>query len=396
MLFNNYEVFILCISSVIVYQIVARFLKNSTIRALFLIAFSVLVLLTLLKEHTLIVLGILSVLVYGAGVLLKNKQNNLVLGGTLTSILLLFFIRNYTIVQSLIATIQLDFIAQPILSVQKVGLSYILFRYVHWLVESARGTIQKQNLWVFLSYVFFFPTYLAGPIDTYKNFSYWLASQRLQFKTHLQFAGLTRIVIGAAKVYLLVPILLPIATQLNSGNHWLLELFSTAVAYSFYLYLDFSGYSDIAIGLGYLFGIKLPENFNNPYRSTSISEFWKRWHITFSEFLKAYVFKPIVHLFNAWFPNAARLQISIASYLLTFVICGIWHGDALHFVVWGLWHGVGLSIQKWWSLNLGSSLNRGVWVHPIYNGILTFLFVSLGWLLFHFKLQELIDFVLNT
>jgi D-alanyl-lipoteichoic acid acyltransferase DltB (MBOAT superfamily) len=132
----------------------------------------------------------------------------------------------------------------------------------------------------------------------------------------------------------------------------LMALFMSLICYSFYIYLDFSGYSDIAIGTAYLIGIKTPENFNNPYRSQNLSEFWKRWHITFSSFLQLYVFKPFIQLFNILLPSKHRLLITILSYLATFVICGLWHGATINFVYWGLWHGVGLSINKIWLIKM--------------------------------------------
>ncbi len=121
---------------------------------------------------------------------------------------------------------------------------------------------------------------------------------------------------------------------------------SAALLYSLYIYIDFSGYCDMAIGMACMMGIRTPENFDNPYFSPNISEFWKRWHITFSTFLRIYVFKPVVSLLNRLPISRYRMLVSVSAYLVTFLVCGLWHGSTLNFVLWGLWHGVGLSVYK--------------------------------------------------
>jgi len=176
----------------------------------------------------------------------------------------------------------------------------------------------------------------------------------------------------------------------------LMALFLSLLAYSAYIYFDFSGYSDIAIGTAYLIGIKTPENFNNPYFSLNLSVFWKRWHITFSNFLFAYVFKPLLSLFNSIFPRFPRIIISILGYLATFFICGLWHGETINFVYWGLWHGLGLSIGKLWVLyvNIPLRIKEGI-PYRTASVVLTFVYVTIGWMFFHYHHHELIE-IFNT
>lgn len=206
-------------------------------------------------------------------------------------------------------------------------------------------------------------------------------------------AGVTRIFIGAAKTLLIVPLLLPYATNyqtITSAPSPLCGLFMAAFLYSFYIYIDFSGYCDIAIGMAYILGIRTPENFRRPYLATNIADFWKRWHITFSTFLRMYVFKPFIHWLNRFSIRKYRMVVSVFAYLFTFTICGLWHGTTLNFVLWGLWHGVGLSIYKilksrniQWIGKIPAPIQKWTGV------VITFIFVTIGWVFFNYSIDEL-------
>ncbi len=393
MFFNDYIVFIYILLFVIIYMLLRIFVKSRMVRNIAIILGSVLVLLTIINEHTLIILGVLSVLVFLSGKLLQRKRSKIALGLALSFIIILFCIRNYPYIQNIISESFLSFINEPVLSVQKLGISYILFRYVHWLAESYRRTIKQSDIFTFLSYIFFFPNYLAGPIDTYKNFHYWLGNTRFSYQRSLFFAGISRLFIGALKTLIIVPLVIDYALDysiLLPDFSPMAALMLSLLAYSAYIYFDFSGYSDIAIGTAYLIGIKTPENFNNPYFSSNLSVFWKRWHITFSNFLFAYVFKPSLALFNRLFPQFPRISISILGYMTTFFICGLWHGDTVNFVYWGLWHGLGLSLGKLWQLYM--PLSQKIKTSPVYRVVsilITFIYVTIGWMFFHYGQSEL-------
>lgn len=393
MFFNDYVVFIYIGLFVILYNILKAFTRSGLVKNLAMISGSVVVLLTVVNEHTLIVLGVISLLIYFLGRVLQKRDSRYLLGGVILFIITLFSIRNYPLVQELLNNSYLSFVNEPIISVQKIGLSYILFRYVHWLVESYRRSIKRSDPLSFLNYIFFFPNFLAGPIDTYKNFHYWKASTRFKYQRSLFFAGISRIFIGAVKTLLIVPLVIDYAvdyTILTPSFSPILALSLSLLAYSAYIYFDFSGYSDIAIGTAYLIGIKTPENFNNPYFSGNLSVFWKRWHITFSNFLFAYVFKPVLALYNKLFPRFPRIMITLSGYLTTFIVCGLWHGETINFVYWGLWHGAGISIGKLWQLYVG--VPQKIKEHYAYRSasiLLTFIFVTIGWMFFHYSSQEL-------
>ncbi len=393
MFFNDYIVFIYIAIFVIVYNLLKFFIRARPVKNLVIIFASLLVLLTVVNEHTLIVLSILSLLVFLSGKLLQRKKSVMALASALIFIIVLYCIRNYPFVQNIISESIFSFIDEPILSVQKLGISYILFRYVHWLVESYRNTIRRSDFLTFLSYIFFFPNFLAGPIDTYKNFHYWIGNTRFSYLRSLFFAGISRIFIGGVKTLIIVPLVIDYAldyTILLPDFNPAIALFLSLLAYSAYIYFDFSGYSDIAIGTAYLIGIKTPENFNNPYFSGNLSVFWKRWHITFSNFLFAYVFKPSLAMYNRLFPRFPRIIITISSYMTTFFICGLWHGDTINFVYWGLWHGLGLSIGKLWQLyiRIPDSIKQN-YIYQSISILITFIYVTIGWVFFHYPRQEL-------
>lgn len=394
MFFNNYQVFIYVVFFVLAYILVRRFIKLRITNNIFLAFASLIILLTVVKEHSLIVLSVLSLLVFLAGRVLQKRDIKGLLYFMVTLVIALFSIRNYPFVQDLLNACYLDFINKPILSVQKIGLSYILFRYVHWLVESYKKTIHQSDFLTFLSYIFFFPNFLAGPIDQYNNFHYWVGNQRFKYQRSLFFAGIMRVFMGAVKTFAIVPLVIDYATNyqllMPHYSSGAMAVFISSIYYSAYIYFDFSGYSDIAIGTGYMMGIKTPENFNNPYISGSLREFWRRWHITFSLFLRKYVFKPFINLFNSIINPKRRLLVSIISYLSTFLVCGLWHGETFNFVVWGLWHGVGLSINKLWTVKVVDKSNFGnrLW----YKGLsiaVTFIYVSVGWIFFHYDMEKL-------
>jgi alginate O-acetyltransferase complex protein AlgI len=351
--------------------------------------------LTLVKEHTLIVLSVFSLLVFLSGKLLMAKSLKSVLGVMLSLVLILFSIRNYPYLNENMTQGAISYLRAPIMSVEKLGLSYILFRFIHFLVEAYRKTLHRPDFLTFVNYIFFFPTILAGPIDTYNNFQYWLKRKRSSYNYSLFFAGVTRIFLGAVKTLGIVPLIISYATdyrELLPDYSPLIALSLSLLAYSAYIYIDFSGYSDIAIGTAYLIGIKTPENFNNPYISANLSEFWKRWHITFSNFLRVYVFKPSIEVYNSIINPRHRLLVTILCYLTTFTICGLWHGDTVNFVYWGLWHGLGLAINKVWMVKVKPQLafsHSGAYRY-LSVGV-TFIYVTIGWCFFHYSQAELIE-----
>lgn len=352
-----------------------------------------LILTCLVRPNSLLILLVVALVCYGAGLLLYRKPRGWLLALVLILLVVLFAIRQYPLVWRWFGEFWTHSMKKPFFSVQKLGLSYILFRLIHWLVECHKRTVRSQNFLSYINYLFFFPTFMAGPIDTFNNFHYWVQNTRVRYNVRMLLAGVGRIFMGAVKALLLVPLMLPYATD----YHTLLPHMSpwgavlcAAVLYSFYIYIDFSGYCDLAIGMAYMMGIRTPENFNNPYLSANIAEFWKRWHITFSTFLKIYVFKPIISLLNRFPIRKFRMTVSVIAYLLTFLVCGLWHGSTLNFVLWGLWHGLGLSVYKIFTFHHPVKPTR---TNRIIGIVVTFVFVTIGWIFFNYPEKELLAMI---
>ena len=391
MLFSDYQLFFKIILFVSLFVGSKWAIRRHWLDQALLMAGNILILTEIVSPKSLFLLFLFALLAYGVGLLLRHRQSGWLLGVSLTLIVAMFAVRGYPLVQSWLGNWWTDTLEKHFLSVEKIGLSYILFRIIHWLVESYRGTIRSRNFLTYVNYLFFFPTFMAGPIDTFNNFHYWLNTTRVRFNVRMLLAGVGRIFLGAVKTLLIVPLIKPYAVDyqvlLPSLGPWG-AVVSAALLYSLFIYIDFSGYSDMAIGMAYTMGIRTPENFDNPYFATNISDFWKRWHITFSTFLKIYVFKPVVALLNR-FPIAKyRLVVSVTAYLVTFLICGIWHGSTLNFLLWGLWHGIGLSVYK--VATYGRAQGPLTPVRKAAGILATFVFVTIGWVLFNYPIDKLL------
>lgn len=393
MLFSNYQIFFDILIFVLLFVAAKWIFKKGWLNNILIFLGNALILKTIVSPKSLFLLAIVAILCYGAGCLLYRKKHKLTLALSLIVLIAFFAIRNYPLVQHWLGSWWTGTLRKHFISVEKVGLSYILFRIIHWLVECYRQNVRTRNFLSYFNYLFFFPTFMAGPIDTLNNFHYWVQKTHVRFNVRLLFAGLGRIFMGAVKVLLIVPLMLPYATNyqtlMPNMSPWCAVVVA-AVLYSFYIYIDFSGYSDMAIGMAYMLGIRTPENFNNPYFSRNISEFWKRWHITFSSFLSIYVFKPVIAFLNGFGIAKYRMLVSVIAYLVTFFVCGIWHGATANFVLWGLWHGVGLSICKIWSRYASPHISlHPNWLKQSLGILMTFVFVTIGWIFFNYPIEQL-------
>jgi len=231
-----------------------------------------------------------------------------------------------------------------------IGLSYLAFKAVSFLVDVSSGKTTEPRLSSFLGYMLFFPTYLSGPIDRYGRFRRDLeAPPRLTWTEGLE-AG-WRIVIGYFKKTVMASAVAPFAissfsvelAQASTGTLWL-----SLYAFAFLIYWDFSGYSDIAVGTGRLVGVMVPENFRSPYTKRNIIEFWNAWHITLSHWLRDYLFMPTGKALIKRWRRVPPLAVASTSYVITFALAGLWHGDGLNFLLWGAYMGLGLSACKAW------------------------------------------------
>jgi alginate O-acetyltransferase complex protein AlgI len=269
-----------------------------------------------------------------------------------------------------------------------LGFSYIALRLLHTIIDRSRDRLPGLSLQEYVSYVVFFPTLSAGPIDRAERFAKDLR-QSSTFSANHVIEGGTRIVVGLFKKFVLADSLAWIAlnptnaTQAISGS-W---LWVYVYAFGLQIYFDFSGYTDIAIGLGRLAGISLPENFDRPYLQSNLVAFWNRWHITMAKWFRFYVFNPVTRRLrgSSRLPNWVIIGI---GQVLTMALIGLWHGITPNFLLWGLWHGTGLFITNRliaFSRNRNLALPSSPTLRRVvrFVGIfITFNYVTLGWVWF--------------
>ena len=270
-----------------------------------------------------------------------------------------------------------------------LGFSYVAFRLIHTLRDRQTGKLPPLSLREYVTYTIFFPAYTAGPIDRAERFAPDLRDLPGPEAGRIMQGG-ARIAVGIAKKFIVADSLALFALNArtaaqaeSTGALWLL-----LYAFTFQIYFDFSGYTDIAIGLGHLYGIHLPENFNRPYLRRNITVFWQSWHITLSQWVRFYVFSPLTRTLLTRRRKPSPLVLALVGQVVTMVVIGLWHGVSGPFVVWGLWHGLGLFAHKLWSdrtRTLYITLRdrpRAARALEIAGVVLTFHFVALGWVWF--------------
>ena len=261
-----------------------------------------------------------------------------------------------------------------------IGISFFTFHAISYVVDVARrdATAQKSPVHAAL-YLLLFPQLIAGPIIRYRDIADQLARRRVGLDDFAY--GVRRFVIGLAKKVLVANVVagpadrifaMPFA-QLSAAHAWL-----GIVCYTIQIYFDFSGYSDMAIGLGRMFGFRFPENFRWPYIAASVQEFWRRWHISLSTWFRDYLYIPLGG-------NRVSPARRYRNLVFVFFLCGLWHGASWNFVVWGLWHGAFLVIERIAGSRTQTRLvpfDGGVLEWPIWNHVYVMLVVMIGWVFF--------------
>jgi D-alanyl-lipoteichoic acid acyltransferase DltB (MBOAT superfamily) len=285
-----------------------------------------------------------------------------------------------------------------------LGFSYLAFRLIHTLRDHQSGLLPTLGLRDYALYALFFPSWTAGPIDRAERFAGDVAAlPALPRWEAARFAeGGGRIASGLFKKFVIADAL-AVSASLTSVNAVQAEstlwLWGLLYGYALRLFFDFSGYTDIAIGIGILFGIRLPENFAAPYLKTDITRFWQSWHKSLGNWARFYVFSPVsrallkrklasTNAASSLPLRAAEMRLSpvFAAHMATMITIGLWHGVALPFFVWGVWHGAGLYLHKTWSDRTRAwyrghtPRQRRLWT--AFAWLLTFHFVVLGWVWF--------------
>ncbi len=277
-----------------------------------------------------------------------------------------FFIENFNLAFD--GSVPLLHLALPL------AISFFTFQQIAYLVDSYRGETSEYDFLNYALFVTFFPQLIAGPIVHHKEMMPQFASRWNLAKNYKNIAaGLFIFSIGLFKKVVIADTFAVWATNgfdkaevLN-----LFEAWATSLSYTFQLYFDFSGYTDMAIGAALLFNIRLPINFNSPYKALNIQDFWRRWHITLSRFLKDYIYIPLGGNRKGSFRTYNNL-------LATFILGGIWHGAGWTFVFWGLLHGMALVVHRLYS-NLNFHMPR------VLAWFITFNFINIAWVFFRAK-----------
>jgi alginate O-acetyltransferase complex protein AlgI len=264
-----------------------------------------------------------------------------------------------------------------------LGLSYIFFRVLHLLIEATDGReVRHLGLGAYLLYMLNFTTLLSGPIQRYDAFALdQFAAEPIPLGPRMVGLQLERIVRGFFKVNVLAMLLnmvqMHALTQVAQPSPLPLKFYAAlrlAVVYPFFLYANFSGYIDIVIAVARLMRVRLPENFDRPFSATSFIDFWSRWHITLSTWLKTYVYNPLL---VAWMRRSSSPTLEpifgVLSFFVTFFLVGIWHGRTSEFIFFGLLQGGGVAVNKTWQLALTRALGRkgyrSLAGNPVYNAL---------------------------
>jgi D-alanyl-lipoteichoic acid acyltransferase DltB (MBOAT superfamily) len=276
-----------------------------------------------------------------------------------------------------------------------VGLSFFIFTILSYLIELKRGTLlAEKHIGIFASSLLFFPKILQGPIERpgsmfpqfkeEKSFNY----ERIVEGMKLMLWGYFKKLVVADRLAIYVNVVYG-----NSEQHTGVTLLVATLFYTFQIYADFSGYTDIALGSAKILGFDLTNNFNRPYFAISVKEFWNRWHISFSTWLRDYLFLPLAIFFSRKMGEARCLGIAREKWIflfasvITFIVCGIWHGEGFNFLIWGLLFSIYLTISNWmfgfnkkfrskFHISKRSKLYKGCGI------IVTFILVTFAWIFF--------------
>ena len=270
-----------------------------------------------------------------------------------------------------------------------IGFSYFAFRMLHGLIESKKRGSVSISLKTYLGYLLYFPAFLAGPIDRIDHYQEEILSNKKFINEDLLYAG-ERIAIGLFQKFILADLLAIISINETlaitvTSKFW---MWFVVIIYAFRIYFDFNGYSHLAIGISRLLGIQLPENFNKPLLSPTLTIFWNNWHITLTQWFRAYYFNPATRYLRKNCKSINSKLIMGLMQVTTMVLIGLWHGISYNFIAWGAWNGIGLFVQNRVTgfVKKKTLTGKPLWqISPAYRVIstmITFVYISLGWVWF--------------
>jgi len=338
------------------------------------------------------------VVVYIGGIFISRQGKNRKL---LLQLILLWLIGNLCLFKYInlllhaISNLSLQFSLMPRIEFPKIllplGISYITFRLIHYIVEVYRKKAPKSSFVDFALYVLFFPTFLAGPVERFQRFQPQATAQK-DIDTSDISSGLFRIVSGLIRKFIIADNLARfIMPVLHSPQNYaraiiILCIYGLAIR----IYMDFSGYTDMALGVARLFGYKIMENFNRPFLKNNIALFWRSWHISVYSWIRDYFFFPL-------FSSRASIYKLYLGIFTSMVVFHLWHGASLGFLILGIYHGAGLIIWQLFRevLKRQSLLKRLLshkWLDPV-STFFTFSFVSFGFIFFNFEIHNTLGII---
>jgi D-alanyl-lipoteichoic acid acyltransferase DltB (MBOAT superfamily) len=262
-----------------------------------------------------------------------------------------------------------------------IGISFLTFQKIAFLVDVYRGDVEDLDWLRYAGFVLFFPKLLSGPIAYHGELAPQLATLAQPAARNVT-AGITLFTFGLAKKVLVADWVAGYASPLFDAAAQgapldLAASWGAVLSYGAEIYFDFSGYTDMALGAALLFGIRLPVNFDAPYRASDIADFWRRWHMTLSRFLREYLFVPLS--FGTHWLGAASIPFSL---LVTMLICGLWHGPRWTFVIWGALHGAYLVVHYVWNRSRRGVRREADVARSPFGPVLTFVAVTVAWAFF--------------
>jgi alginate O-acetyltransferase complex protein AlgI len=290
---------------------------------------------------------------YGAILIAGKARSSLSVGSLITGLIVIFiWLKRYPIV-SAVPTFSFAFTV--------VGLSYILFRILHILIDVAQGYLPRPSFLAYVNYVFFFLNLLSGPIQRYEDFAPQAEMTPPPLDWEKVSSACKRVVLGYLMVLVIgnaitnfVEIAKPLFLDALDQGKVIFGIYLFALltfAYLINLFMNFAGYMNIVIGIGALAGIVLPENFNHPFISESFLDLWSRWHITLSNWFKSYLFNPLLRLLSTrWGTKNSTPYLGAIAFYVTFFVMAVWHGTTWIFVIYGLFLGSGVAVNRLWQI----------------------------------------------
>jgi D-alanyl-lipoteichoic acid acyltransferase DltB (MBOAT superfamily) len=341
--------------------IISSFSQSSVWRSAVLCTFSAIFLL-FLAPHLAAIIPLIGFLIagYAAVVLVRRFRGGVLPACTITTVFAYCWLKKYTFLPESI------FLKVPYLT---VGLSYIFFRVMQLIIRTGEASQTKHmSIFSYFLYMLNFTTLISGPIQSYEDFARdQFADNPIGLDKNVVATQLGRIIRGFFKVNVVATLLnfiqLDAVTRMSLPLPHALKILAAGqlcLVYPLFLYANFSGYIDIVIGIARLMRLRLPENFNRPFSASSFLDFWNRWHITLSTWLKTYVYNPLlITLMRRITSVAMQPFLGLASFFVTFFLIGIWHGRTSEFVFFGVLQGAGVTINKLWQLEMAKRLGRG-------------------------------------